>query len=99
MIDSIERSLFAVGVVSNRIDADNDAFVLHPSLLAIVTGLQTKSGLLALVVSGDECGMFKARIEGREVSLDADDPGKAVSAVHQLLHSTGIFIPSERAGL
>jgi sulfate adenylyltransferase subunit 1 len=99
LIDSIERSLFAVGVVSNRIDADKDAFVLHPSLLDIVTGMQIKSGLLALVVSGDECGAFKARIEGREITLDADDPGKAVSAIHQLLHTSGIFIPSERAGL
>jgi hypothetical protein len=30
---------------------------------------------------------------------DANDPGKAVSAVHQLLHHAGIFISSERAGI
>jgi hypothetical protein len=99
LIDAIERSLFAVGVVSNRIEADDDAFLLHPSLLEIVTGLQIQSGLLALVVRENDSGALMARAEDRQLTLDADDPLKAVSAVHQLLHSTGIFISFEKADL
>jgi sulfate adenylyltransferase large subunit len=99
LIDAIERSLFAVGVVSNRIEADDDAFLLHPSLLEIVTGLQIQSGLLALVVHENDSGALMARAEDRQLTLDGDDPLKAVSAVPQLLHSTGIFIPFEKADL
>ncbi len=54
LIDAIERSLFVAGAVPVRIDADDDAFVRHPSLLEIVTTLQTEAGLLALVVSASE---------------------------------------------
>jgi sulfate adenylyltransferase large subunit len=99
LIDSIERSLFSVGVVSNRIEADDEAFLLHPNLLEIVTGLQVQSGLLALVVNTNEGGTLIARAEDQQLALDAYDPIHAVSAVHQLLHSAGIFIPSEKAGL
>jgi hypothetical protein len=55
--------------------------------------------LLALVVKANEGGALLARTEGQEITLDANDPIRAVSAVHQLLHSAGIFISSERAGL
>ncbi len=99
LIDSIERSLFSAGVVSIRIEADDEAFLLHPGLLEIVTRLQLQSGLLALVVKANEGGALIARAEGQEIALDANDPTRAVSAVHQLLHSAGIFISSERAGL
>jgi hypothetical protein len=30
LVDAIERSLFVAGAVPVRIDADDDAFVLHP---------------------------------------------------------------------
>jgi sulfate adenylyltransferase large subunit len=99
LIDSIERSLFSAGVVSIRIEADDEAFLLHPGLLEIVTRLPLQSGLLALVVKANEGGALIARAEGREIALDGNDPTRAVSAVHQLLHSAGIFISSERAGL
>jgi sulfate adenylyltransferase large subunit len=99
LIDSIERSLFSVGVVSSRIDADDDTFLLHPTLLEIVTNLQTQSGLIALVVHANEGGALVVRTEGEQFTLDADDSNRAVAAVHQLLHSKGIFIPSEKAGL
>jgi hypothetical protein len=99
LIDSIERSLFSVGVASNRIEADDDAFLLHPSLLEIVTRLQVQSGLLALVVNRSDRGTLIARIEDRQITVDASEPMIAVSAVHQLLNSAGFFIDSERAGL
>jgi sulfate adenylyltransferase large subunit len=99
LIDSIERSLFSVGVVANRIEADDEAFLLHPNLLGIITKLQVQSGLLALVAKANESGRLIVRAEDQELTLDANDPIHAVSAVHQLLHGTGIFIPSEKAGL
>jgi hypothetical protein len=111
LVDAIERSLFVAGAVPIRIDADDDAFVLHPRLLEIVTTLEVESGLLALVVSVGEGSTLIARAEGREVIVnmeaagvqdDADNAkraGKAVSSVHQLLLDTGIFISSEMAGL
>ena len=99
LIDSIERSLFTAGVVSNRIEAGDEIFLLHPNLLEVVTKLQVQSGLLALVVNANDSGTLIARVEGHELTLEADDAIKAVSAIHQLLHSAGIFIPSEKAGL
>jgi sulfate adenylyltransferase large subunit len=99
LIDAIERSLFTVGVACSRIDADDDAFLLHPSLLEIVTELQTRSGLLTLAAKTNESGTLVARTEGQKIVLDAIDPMQAVSAVHRLLHGAGIFIPSEKAGL
>ncbi len=99
LIDAVERSLFSVGVVTCRIEADDDAFLLHPRLLEIITGIETRSGLLSMVVRAGEDGKLVARIEGEELKLDANEPMQAVTAIHQLLHSTGIFIPSEKAGL
>ncbi len=99
LIDSIERSLFAVGAVTSRIEADDDAFLLHPSLLEIVSGIAARSGLLALVVRADEDVTLAARAEGVEITVGAADSIQAVAAVHQLLHRTGIFISSEKAGL
>ena len=99
LIDAVERSLFSVGVVTSRIEADDDAFLLHPRLLEMVTQIETRSGLLSLVARASEDGRLVARVEGEELKLDASEPMQAVTAVHQLLYSTGIFIPSEKAGL
>ncbi len=99
LIDSIERSLFSVGVVSNRVDAENEVFLLHPGLLEIVTGLQLQAGLLALVVRANESGGLMARVEDQRIELDKCDPIQAVSAVHRLLHSAGVFISPEKAGI
>jgi sulfate adenylyltransferase large subunit len=99
LMDAVERSLFSVGVVTSRIDADDDVFLLHPRLLEIVTGIETRSGLVALVTRGSDEGTLTARVEGEELKLDANEPTHAVTAVHQLLYSAGIFISSEKAGL
>ena len=113
LIDAIERSLFAVGAVTTRIDTrmgtgdekfDGNTFLLHPTLLDLVTGVQTKAGLLVLVVragedgSGED-GTLMARAEGSEITLAADDTMHVVSAVHQLLRRVGIFISSDGGDL
>jgi hypothetical protein len=99
LIDSIERSLFSVGAVSNRIDAGDEGFLLHPSLLETITRIEVQSGLLALVVNSNEGSTLIAQIDGHELSLDANEPMRAVSAVHRLLQDAGVFIPPEKAGL
>jgi sulfate adenylyltransferase large subunit len=99
LIDSVERSLFSIGVACVRIEADDDNFLLHPRLLDIVTKLQVQSGLLSLVVNTNETGALSARVEGQQLTLDTEDPIHTVSAVHRLLHSAGVFISAERAGL
>jgi len=99
LIDSIERSLFSVGVVSNRIEANDEAFLLHPNLLEIVARLQVQSGLLALVARANEGASLTASAEGNQIHIETSDPIQAVSAVHSLLHSASFFIPSEKAGL
>jgi sulfate adenylyltransferase subunit 1 (EFTu-like GTPase family) len=99
LINAVERALFTVGIITSRIDAGEEAFLRHPSLLEIVTGLQTRSGLLTLVVHANESSKLIARAEGEEISVSAAESMHAVSAVHQLLHRAGIFISSEKAGL
>ncbi|MGA3010702.1 MAG: sulfate adenylyltransferase subunit CysN [Terracidiphilus sp.] len=99
LVDSIERSLFSVGVVSNRIDTGDEAFLLHPGLVETITRLEVRSGLLVLVVNANESGTLIARVDGHELSFDANEPMHAISAVHRLLHDAGVFIPSEKAGL
>ena len=99
LLDSIERALFAVGAVTSRVDANDSALLLHPELLEWVARVQTESGLLALVVRANQSATLTARVEGLELSLDAENPMHAVAAVHELLRRAGIFISTEKAGL
>jgi len=114
LIDAIERSLFERGAATVRMDADNEAFVLHPQLKEIVTGLQVKRGLLALVTSENESGTLKATAEGKQIVVETESGGetdgaveagntswanKVVAAVHQLLLDAEILVSSEMAGL
>jgi sulfate adenylyltransferase large subunit len=114
LVDAIERALFVAGSVPVRIDADDDAFIRHPSLLEIVTMLQAEAGLLALVVNANESRTLIARVEDKQIIVDTDAAGdandtddagsakhasRAVAAVYRLLHDAGIFDSSEMAGL
>jgi sulfate adenylyltransferase subunit 1 len=114
LVDAIERALFTAGAVPVRIDADDDAFVRHPSLLEIVTTLQAKAGLLTLIVHSNEGETLIAHAEDKQIVVEAaaiddasdtDDAGgtklagRAVAAVYRLLHDVGIVDSSEMAGL
>jgi sulfate adenylyltransferase large subunit len=114
LIDAIERSLFERGAATVRLEADDEAFVLHPQLKEIVTGLEVKQGLLALVTSENESGTLKATVEGRQIVVEVETGGerddtveagntswanKVVAAVHQLLTDAEILVSSEMAGL
>ena len=99
LIDAIERSLFAAGAVACRIDAADPACENNPRLLELLARLETQSGLLALIVRSGDSSTLAARVENAEIRVESDDVMHAISAVHQLLHSTGIFIATEGAGL
>jgi sulfate adenylyltransferase subunit 1 len=99
MIDAVERSLFAVGAVTSRIDAGERASLQHLGLLEILTDLQTRSGLLTILARAGDEGALTASTGGFEITLDADNRMHAVAAVHRLLERAGIFISSEGADL
>ncbi len=99
LIDAVERSLFAVGAVACRIDADEPGFREHAQLLDAMTDVQTQSGLIALVVRVKQEAALTASAGGFEITLDADNRMHAVTEVHQLLQRADIFISSEGADL
>jgi hypothetical protein len=99
LIDAVERSLFAVGAVACRIDAEELAFRDHAQLLDAVTDAQTQSGLIALLVRAKQEAALTASAGGFEITVDADNRMHAVTEVHQLLRRAGIFISSEGADL
>src|SRR5580692_9593202 len=99
LIDAVERSLFAVGAVTSRIDANGPGFREHARLLDDVTDALAQSGLIALVVRANQEAALAASAGGFEVTLDADNRMHAVTEVHQLLRRAGIFISSEGADL
>jgi sulfate adenylyltransferase large subunit len=99
LIDAIERSLFAIGAATCRIDAGELTSLVHPGLLEVVTDLQTRSGLLILMARAGDDGTLTASAGGFEIALDPDNRMHAVAAVQELLQRAGIFISSEGADL
>jgi sulfate adenylyltransferase subunit 1 len=99
LIDAVERSLFAVGAVACRIDADEPALREKGKLLDALADVQTQSGLIALVARARQEAALTASAGGFEITLDADNRMHAVTEVHLLLRRAGIFISSEGADL
>ena len=99
LIDAVERSLFAVGAVTCRIDAGELASFEHLGVLDIVADLGTRSGFLTILARPGDEGVLTASVGGLEITSGADNRMHAVAAVHQLLERAGIFISSEGADL
>jgi sulfate adenylyltransferase large subunit len=97
LIDRIERSLFARGVITARIEADEEPFSTRPETVDLLVKSKVLSGMIALIVnlSGDET--LTARAEGEEIKVDASDSVKAVVAVHELLSRSGILVSTGSA--
>ncbi len=98
-IDAVERSLFAVGAVTCRIDAGELASLDHLRVLHIVTDLQTRAGILTILARAGEEDVLTASAGGFEITSDAENRMHAVAAVHQLLERAGILISSEGGDL
>ena len=99
VIDAVERSLFSGGVISTRIDPEASDLQAHPGLFESLTLAMVNSGILALAVRIDEDATFLARIEDSEIGVNTSYPNRCISAVHQLLQNSGIFISFEKANL
>jgi sulfate adenylyltransferase large subunit len=99
LIDAIERSLFASGVITQRTDPTDALFTGQPELLETFTRLQAESGLLVLLAAPRDGEEFTARLNGRELIFNIADTGAAVAAVHQLLHQEKVLFDTEGSGL
>jgi len=97
LIDAIERSLFAAGAVTVRFKADADELLVHPNLLKAILDLQTRAGILSLVVRATDITALHARAKGKSISVESVEPARVIAAVRQLLLDAEIFIPSEMA--
>jgi sulfate adenylyltransferase large subunit len=93
LIDRIERSLFAQGVVTVRIEAADAGVEGHETLLQSMV----QSGLLALVVTPAEVNTLTARAKNEQVTLNANNPDEDIAAVHELLARAGILVAHENA--
>ncbi len=81
-IDSIERSLFAAGLIAIR---TNDP---------AQSGWIAEAGLMAISATPQEGHQFFARVGAFEISVDAFD-AQSAAAVHQLLVRAGVVTPKE----
>jgi sulfate adenylyltransferase subunit 1 len=94
-IDAIERSLFAIGAVTTRIDTTSSG--LNSEALATIIDFNVRSGILALVISPQESETLTLQAEGQQVTLDASEADEVISAVHKFLTRAGIFIAAGKA--
>jgi sulfate adenylyltransferase subunit 1 len=99
LIDLIERSLFAAGVITQRVHIGDAATAQHPGLLEALVRLQVEAGLLVLQVTVNESERLIAQVRGRQLILENTNRSSVVAAVHQLLHEAEILYDTERVGL
>ena len=94
LIDRIERSLFARGAVTARIDLDAgiDAVTVKHLIRSKIL-----SGMIALVVNLTGEQTLTAQAEGERIAIDASDPAAALVAVYELLVRSEILLASENA--
>jgi sulfate adenylyltransferase large subunit len=89
LIDQIERSLFARGVIAARVETDEvKGGSQEPLVQAMV-----EAGLLALVVTPLQGDTLTARTGNEQIALGANESDEAVSAVQNLLERAGILVP------
>ena len=88
LIDAIERSLFATGVITQRIDRQDAGFCVQPGLLESIARLNAQDGFLVLDVTANESEQLVAQVGVQRVVAQAVHRNAAVAAVHRLLHET-----------
>ncbi len=92
LIDRVERSLFARGAITARIEADAEPFSIHAGMVDLLVRSNVLSGMIALVVNLTGGETLIARIDGEEIRLDANNAVEAITAVHELLGRSGILL-------
>jgi sulfate adenylyltransferase large subunit len=91
LIDRIERSLFERGTITARIEAGDAVFGIDADMVEALVRSMILAGMVALVIHLTEGGTLRARTEGEEIALDANDPHEAIAAVDGLLGRSGIL--------
>jgi sulfate adenylyltransferase large subunit len=96
LIDGIERSLFARGAVTARIEVDAETGI-DTSVIEHLIRSKALSGMIALIVNltGEET--LTAQIENEKITLNANDPAAAIAAVHDLLARSEVLLSSDSA--
>ena len=97
IVDTIERSLFTTGAITSRIETADAIFATNAGLLDVLIQSHVQSGIIAVAVTKNESPTFTARVEDRQLTLDASDPANAITAVHELLAQSGILHVSGKA--
>ncbi len=98
-IETVERSLFASGAVTQRIDAASADFAANPQLLDALVSAGIASGFLVIVATVTHDEPLTAEAGGRSIVADESNSGGARAAVLRLLREVGILHQIERAGL
>jgi sulfate adenylyltransferase subunit 1 len=96
LIDLIERSLFALGAITARIEVVS-AFGVDASMVKVLIASKALSGMITLIVNLSEGETLTARAEGEQITLDAKDAIGSIAAVHELLGRANILVPRENA--
>ena len=98
LIDAIERSLFAAGTVTGRIDIGDSRLAGNEDLRKLLLESHVQSGLIALVAKTDDSGELVAIAGDEKLVLDTSDANAVIAAVRQLLVRAGILLASGKAG-
>jgi sulfate adenylyltransferase large subunit len=93
LIDRIERSLFARGAITARIEVDEEARI-DAGVVDQLIRANALSGMIALVVNltGEET--LTAQVKNETITLNANDPAAAITTVIELLTRNEILLPS-----
>jgi sulfate adenylyltransferase large subunit len=99
LIDLIERSLFSIGVIAQRVNTGDAGFAGNPGLLEALLRIQALAGLLVLQVAVNDDEELVAEANGLRLVLNGASRSSVVAAVHHLLREAEILYDTERAGL
>ena len=91
LIDRIERSLFARGAVTARIEVEAEAGI-DARVVEHLIRSKALSGIIALIVNLADGETLTACVEGEQITLDARDTGTVLAAVNELLARNGILL-------
>ncbi len=91
LIDRIERSLFARGAITARIEPDSECD-MSASMVKVLLASKILSGMIALVINRTDGETLFARAQEEQIALDARDAGAVIAAVTGLLERNGILV-------
>jgi sulfate adenylyltransferase subunit 1 len=96
-IDRIERALFDLGAITVRFDNFDPTYESEAGARETLIRSLVEAGLIALVVTRTDGNTLKARSGDHGVTADARDLDAVISAVHQLLALSGVFVVPGKA--